>query len=1255
MSARRNSSRQSLLGAAGDALGFRFGRRRTSMRQVQSEPIIEVLSHVIDISPAPARDEELEERQRLRDAAAQSIGLLDVTEEEQQQEDGDQEEDQEEETPAPNKPPATTRRRPPSLPPPPPPLPPFPTSLTVLAPLAPLSAALPKYYPPSSLRIFALSKQWKPRRLLLSAPSPAAVAHLHLFKPAGADPRQLEVERLEINAESVVFVADADVAGRTKVVKVGGTDVGALKRDWNLTDDAGRTMWFLQLTDSVEAQRWISAIKSAIFDQRTVRAGLGSALATPGHGSAEPRGDMDVMLSIRAQQNLAPAPPPPVLAPVPPSPTTPSPGPSPSSYTPPPTAHAPHPHQPHSPTARSYASSIRTSESRSVRSVSTAPVHPGTTGSGRHHANGSTAVAALKGLFSSAASSANRPRSGSASSWRSDDAVSVSSFGGLVGPHPLHTHPHVHTHAHAHAQFVRSTSHDGNGSVHSVNGGNVKTINGVTVKSVNGNGNGNGVNGNSAVSFARMGTLLHGAHAAGSNNSATKAPVLPVGVSNGGAVLERRIVGERERERSASVGGYAHGYAQYGGGGVHRASSVSGSNGSASSGGGGYTSAVKRAARALSFGTAAPATATATALASLSSVVHQQHQQQQHQHQENESTGGGGDGGRYSLQPPPRQKRWTGGGGVNGSGVNGNGSANGNGHAEGSGSGSRSASGSISGNGGGSANGHGGNEHIYMHANGSAGTAGSFGVQYGPGSIYERTGTGVGSEVYYGAEQRRSTSGSIYDSRGSDRTSIQDRASVNERASVHDRGSTLSAHDRADRASMHDRVSVRSVTDRGSLLSAHDRTSGDVLPPASPTSTFASGRSRSSSSAAPPNAGKRWSRQSATLPRRLTPPTGPPPPAPSPPSRVPHPYAAADRDPPRSRASSTRSAASIVSGLSALPGFSKRASVSSAASLPAPPSFSVSPPPARTRDRASVPPPPRPAPTAALPAAPWPDFSDAVEFAPTYEYASTPSPPPSKSSFRESLSAHRPLRLSLMAPKPPPDVVLPPRPDEPAFRGHARSGSTGTAAVRHQSLGSASGGLYSIPASPPPNFPPPRGPLPPTPGQPTRHTSLKQRLRILSNPTPPHAHGGSAPASLRSASARPLPLTLSSFLSTSTPTTPTQPHTPLGEKIIEFRTQNDPSFLLLNGPSAASTPLRASQPLPTLEEPEYVEIPSLLPPPRRSSRQLSVKDFVPPEPDSEPEPTEPPPPRDVEQEAEGAGPGKLFSLSRPGSVISLTV
>ncbi|KAJ7666115.1 hypothetical protein DFH06DRAFT_1323257 [Mycena polygramma] len=146
-------------------------------------------------------------------------------------------------------------------------LPPFPISWFSLSPLAALYAPLPKYYHSSS-RIFSLaSRQWKARHLLLSGPDAtnATPAHLHLFKGSTLDDR--EIEWLEINADSVVFMEQSgphQPEHKAYLVKVAGQDVGARRKDWNPTDDATRTVWVLQLQSDVEAQRWISAIKSAI-------------------------------------------------------------------------------------------------------------------------------------------------------------------------------------------------------------------------------------------------------------------------------------------------------------------------------------------------------------------------------------------------------------------------------------------------------------------------------------------------------------------------------------------------------------------------------------------------------------------------------------------------------------------------------------------------------------------------------------------------------------------------------------------------------------------------------------------------------------------------------------------------------------------------------------------------------------------------------------------------------------------------------
>ncbi|KAK1230670.1 hypothetical protein PQX77_006254 [Marasmius sp. AFHP31] len=260
---------------------------------------------------------------------------------------------------------------------PPSPIPPFPSTPASLTQYVQISSTFPKYYPPSSLRIFALSKQWKTRFMVLSTPpssplptvpsrSNPSVSYLHLFK--SSSPEEKEFERLEINEDSVVFVSEEEVGGRKHVIKVGGVDVGAMRKDLN-HEESGRTMWLLQITDSVESQKWIANIKSAILNQRAVRAGLGQHSNSSGVGVVEPRGDLDVMLSIRAQGIMG--------TPVS-SPSTERPG-SPESSQP-------------------YAPSIS-----SIRSQANANGGNGPNG-------GAGAVSALKGLFSGGG---NRPRSSS--------------------------------------------------------------------------------------------------------------------------------------------------------------------------------------------------------------------------------------------------------------------------------------------------------------------------------------------------------------------------------------------------------------------------------------------------------------------------------------------------------------------------------------------------------------------------------------------------------------------------------------------------------------------------------------------------------------------------------------------------------------------------------------------------------------------------------------------------------------------------
>ncbi|KIK95052.1 hypothetical protein PAXRUDRAFT_409652 [Paxillus rubicundulus Ve08.2h10] len=224
------------------------------------------------------RDYERDECERLRDVAAQSIGLdpelLHDLNRSQSHSSLDSLQG----------PPQPTR------------IPPFPASLAALGPFVTMSATLPKFTPPSSLLVYALAKQWKLRTIVLTSHSVSQKTHVHLFK--GAAPDEREIERLEVTEDSAIFVSEEDVGSRGSVVKFAGKDAGA-SSSGSIGGENPRTMWFLQITDPAESQRWITAIKNAVLSRRSIRAGLGiPAQTSVGH---EPRGDMDVMLSMRLQ------------------------------------------------------------------------------------------------------------------------------------------------------------------------------------------------------------------------------------------------------------------------------------------------------------------------------------------------------------------------------------------------------------------------------------------------------------------------------------------------------------------------------------------------------------------------------------------------------------------------------------------------------------------------------------------------------------------------------------------------------------------------------------------------------------------------------------------------------------------------------------------------------------------------------------------------------------------------------------------
>ena len=255
--------RMSLLSVASDAFGFRkkigcVSRKKTNFHSLSHTS--HIVPEVIEINACnnttvtstiagttAHRDYEHEERERLRDVAAQSIGLdpellHDLGKSESR----------------------SSLDSPPS-PPKPARLPPFPATLVALRPFTELSSTLPKFTPPSSLLVYALAKQWKPRIIVLTSHSPSHKTHVHLFKGSTKDER--EIERLEVTENSVIFVPEEDVGGRRNVVKFAGKDVSA-KRNGPSGEENLCTMWLLQITDPAESQRWIAAIKNAVLTQR---------------------------------------------------------------------------------------------------------------------------------------------------------------------------------------------------------------------------------------------------------------------------------------------------------------------------------------------------------------------------------------------------------------------------------------------------------------------------------------------------------------------------------------------------------------------------------------------------------------------------------------------------------------------------------------------------------------------------------------------------------------------------------------------------------------------------------------------------------------------------------------------------------------------------------------------------------------------------------------------------------------------------
>ncbi|KAI6122473.1 hypothetical protein EDD16DRAFT_1571066 [Pisolithus croceorrhizus] len=299
----QRKQRTSLLVAATDVLGLRkklgsVSRKKHPPHFISSinciPDIIEINAHsdttvTTTVAGSVAHmDLEYEERERLRGAAAQSIGLDCLHE--------------------PRKWDSLLSFDPPDLQEYPQ-LPSFPTTVSALDPMTQMSATLPKFTPASSLLVYALAKQWKVRTLVLTSNVAGHKTHVHLFKSASLN--EVEMERLEITEDSAMFLAEEEVGGRKNVIKLVGKDVGAKKHvndsshTNGSTEDSARAMWFLQFTVREESQHWIAAIKNAVLNQRSVRAGLAIPASNGGYG---PSGDMDVIFSMRMRGILSPQP-----------------------------------------------------------------------------------------------------------------------------------------------------------------------------------------------------------------------------------------------------------------------------------------------------------------------------------------------------------------------------------------------------------------------------------------------------------------------------------------------------------------------------------------------------------------------------------------------------------------------------------------------------------------------------------------------------------------------------------------------------------------------------------------------------------------------------------------------------------------------------------------------------------------------------------------------------------------------------------
>ena len=252
-----------------------FVRNKPHNPKPQISPPL-VMSEVIEISrPYSSYVEEEEERERLRDAAAQSIGLVEYAASDHHPDRSQDELDVEEQ------PPPTTDVPPPihhSSPVPSTaflsPLAPFPATLATLTKQITLSGTFPKFFPPTSLLVYALAKQWKSRFIILTTalknPSQSeTVTHLHLFK--SNLPSSPELHRLPITQDTSIYVTEQSGPSRKRDGKGGGVRASGSKPSGTVVAiEQGTFVWHFEMQDPCERQQWIGAIKAVVLGQRYV-------------------------------------------------------------------------------------------------------------------------------------------------------------------------------------------------------------------------------------------------------------------------------------------------------------------------------------------------------------------------------------------------------------------------------------------------------------------------------------------------------------------------------------------------------------------------------------------------------------------------------------------------------------------------------------------------------------------------------------------------------------------------------------------------------------------------------------------------------------------------------------------------------------------------------------------------------------------------------------------------------------------------